>query len=121
MPRPRIVTPRSTLACDGIYAHGDIGMRVTLGVNTAFAVKRWPRVEDWSSVVRDELGVSTVQVCLDLVDLRTSATTEREASRHRTALSKPDCRLDLHRGQRLLHQPAFASQPRRQGERTALV
>jgi sugar phosphate isomerase/epimerase len=88
MPRPRIVTPRSTLACDGIYAHGDIGMRVTLGVNTAFAVKRWPRVEDWSSLVRDELGVSTVQVCLDLVDLRTSATTEREASRHRTALSK---------------------------------
>jgi sugar phosphate isomerase/epimerase len=63
-------------------------MRVTLGVNTAFAVKRWPRVEDWSSLVRDELGVSNVQVCLDLVDLRTSASTEREASRHRTALSK---------------------------------
>ena len=28
-----------------------------LGINTCFAVKRWPRVEDWAPIVRDRLGL----------------------------------------------------------------
>ena len=40
-----------------------------LGINTCFAVKRWPRPADWAPVVRDTLGLDLVQVSLDLVDL----------------------------------------------------
>lgn len=44
-------------------------MRVRLGVNTCFAVKRWPRPADWAPIVRDRLGLTVVQHSLDLVDL----------------------------------------------------
>jgi len=40
-----------------------------LGINTCFAVKRWPRPSDWAAVVRDQLGLDLVQHSLDLVDL----------------------------------------------------
>jgi D-erythrulose 1-phosphate 3-epimerase len=40
-----------------------------LGINTCFAVKRWPRPSQWAAVVRDELGLDLVQHCLDLTDL----------------------------------------------------
>jgi D-erythrulose 1-phosphate 3-epimerase len=40
-----------------------------LGINTCFAVKRWPRPADWATVVRDELGLDLVQHSLDLSDL----------------------------------------------------
>lgn len=40
-----------------------------LGINTCFAVKRWPRPEDWAAVVRDDLGLDLVQHSLDLADL----------------------------------------------------
>jgi sugar phosphate isomerase/epimerase len=40
-----------------------------LGINTCFAVKRWPRPADWAPIVADELGVDLVQHSLDLVDL----------------------------------------------------
>ncbi len=43
-----------------------------LGINTCFAVKRWPEPEDWIAVVH-ELGLDLVQHSLDLVDLETSA------------------------------------------------
>ena len=39
-----------------------------LGVNTCFAVKRWPRPADWATIVRDDLGLELVQHSLDLVD-----------------------------------------------------
>jgi sugar phosphate isomerase/epimerase len=39
----------------------------TLGINNCFAVKRWPRAQDWAPVVAD-LGVELVQHSLDLVD-----------------------------------------------------
>lgn len=42
-------------------------MRVRLGINTCFAVKRWPLVEDWGSIVHDRLGLRLVQHSLDLV------------------------------------------------------
>jgi sugar phosphate isomerase/epimerase len=42
-------------------------MRLSLGINTAFAVKRWPRPADWAPIVRDRLGLSIVQHTFDLV------------------------------------------------------
>ena len=44
-------------------------MRVELGINTCFAVKRWPRPGDWAPIVRHRLGLELVQHSLDLVDL----------------------------------------------------
>jgi sugar phosphate isomerase/epimerase len=42
-------------------------MRLRLGINTCFAVKRWPRPDDWASIVRDRLDLTLVQHSLDLV------------------------------------------------------
>lgn len=42
-------------------------MRLRLGINNCFAVKRWPLVEDWAPVIRDRLGLRLVQHSLDLV------------------------------------------------------
>jgi sugar phosphate isomerase/epimerase len=44
-------------------------MRLELGINTCFAVKRWPRPADWAPIVRDRLGLRVVEHSLDLVDL----------------------------------------------------
>ncbi len=44
-------------------------MQLRLGINTCFAVKRWPRAVDWGPIVRDRLGLRLVQHSLDLVDL----------------------------------------------------
>ena len=40
-----------------------------LGVNTCFAVKRWPEPGRWAAIVRDRLGLDLVQHSLDLVAL----------------------------------------------------
>ena len=48
-------------------------MRLQLGINTCFAVKRWPRPEDWAPVVRDRLNLALVQHSLDLVNTGASA------------------------------------------------
>jgi hypothetical protein len=42
-------------------------MRLRLGINTCFAVKRWPLVGDWAPIVHDRLGLRLVQHSLDLV------------------------------------------------------
>ncbi len=42
-------------------------MTARLGINTCFAVKRWPRPEDWAPIVRDRLGLRLVQHSFDLV------------------------------------------------------
>jgi sugar phosphate isomerase/epimerase len=44
-------------------------MRLRLGINTCFAVKRWPRPVDWAPIVAEQLGLGLVQHSLDLVDL----------------------------------------------------
>jgi D-erythrulose 1-phosphate 3-epimerase len=44
-------------------------MQLRLGVNTCFAVKRWPAPTAWGRIVRDELNLRLVQHTLDLVDL----------------------------------------------------
>lgn len=43
-------------------------MSALLGVNLAFAVKRWPEPEAWTALVRDELDVHDVQFTYDLFD-----------------------------------------------------
>jgi len=48
-------------------------MRLRLGINTCFAVKRWPRPEDWAPLVRDRLELRLVQHSLDLVNTDPSA------------------------------------------------
>jgi D-erythrulose 1-phosphate 3-epimerase len=55
-------------------------MRARLGINTCFAVKRWPRPQDWARVVREELGLDLVELSLDLIE-----DTGRADSRQRTA------------------------------------
>jgi sugar phosphate isomerase/epimerase len=42
---------------------------LALGINTCFAVKRWPRPADWAPIVARDLGLNVVQHSLDLVDL----------------------------------------------------
>lgn len=57
-----------------------------LGINTCFAVKRWPRPSDWAPLVRDELGLDVVQHSLDLTDLtRAHADVVRQAAELRQA------------------------------------
>lgn len=43
--------------------------KLVAGINTCFAVKRWPRVADWAAIVRDELGLSTVQLSMDCLPI----------------------------------------------------
>jgi sugar phosphate isomerase/epimerase len=47
-------------------------MTFVLGINTCFAVKRWPRPDEWAQIVAEELGLDVVQHSLDLVDLSAS-------------------------------------------------
>lgn len=43
-------------------------MKLRLGINTCFAVKRWPRAEDWAPIVHERLGLRLVQHSFDLVE-----------------------------------------------------
>ncbi len=42
--------------------------RIHLGINTCFAVKRWPEPEQWVQIVKDELGLDCCQFSFDLID-----------------------------------------------------
>ncbi|HZE95695.1 MAG TPA: TIM barrel protein [Planctomycetota bacterium] len=42
----------------------------TLGINTCFAVKRWPEPEEWARIVAEEFRLKTVQFTFDLMDPR---------------------------------------------------
>ena len=42
-------------------------MRARLGINTCFAVKRWPSPDDWAQKVRYDIGVDLVELSLDLM------------------------------------------------------
>jgi hypothetical protein len=70
-------------------------MRLRLGINTCFAVKRWPRPEDWAPLVRDRLGLRLVQHSFDLVDTAGRAdAVAAEADGLRAAVAAAD--LELH-------------------------
>jgi hypothetical protein len=53
-------------------------MRLRLGINTCFAVKRWPRPADWAPIVADRFKLRLVEHSFDLVDL-TAGAAESEA------------------------------------------
>jgi D-erythrulose 1-phosphate 3-epimerase len=61
-------------------------MRARLGINNCFAVKRWPRPPDWAAVVRDELGLESVELSLDLIETSTEGERQRSAESIRAAL-----------------------------------
>lgn len=66
-----------------------------LGVNTCFAVKRWPLASEWAELVRENLGVSLVQHSLDLVEPTSGAALlEVEAMSVRKACG--DFGLEMH-------------------------
>ena len=65
-----------------------------LGINTCFAVKRWPRPADWAPIVRDTLGLDLVQVSLDLVDLtHDEESLARVVDEHLEALDRHGIRI----------------------------
>jgi hypothetical protein len=77
-------------------------MRARLGINNCFALKRWPRPEDWARVVREDLGLQLVELSLDLVEgLDVPAERQRSIEVTRAALSSHGLvdRAD-HRGRR---------------------
>ncbi len=39
-----------------------------IGLNLCFAIKRWPEPDEWARIVADELGVTSVQFTMDLID-----------------------------------------------------
>ncbi|MCC6154884.1 MAG: sugar phosphate isomerase/epimerase [Candidatus Hydrogenedentes bacterium] len=43
-------------------------MQVSLGINTGFAINRFPEPDDWVGIVADELGLDTVQFTADLLN-----------------------------------------------------
>jgi sugar phosphate isomerase/epimerase len=62
-------------------------MKVNLGINTCFALKRWPRPADWASIVRNDLGLDLVELSLDLIEGTETFGGGRDAvERHRAAL-----------------------------------
>jgi sugar phosphate isomerase/epimerase len=70
-------------------------MRARLGINTCFALKRWPRPDDWAAVVRDDLGLEIVELSLDLVEgLDAPAERHRSAELTRAALSRHGLRAE---------------------------
>jgi D-erythrulose 1-phosphate 3-epimerase len=50
-----------------------------LGINTCFAVKRWPEPPRWAALVAGELGLDLVQHSLDRVDLGADAPVREQA------------------------------------------
>ncbi len=66
-------------------------MRVTLGINNCFAVKRWPLADEWAQIVAEELGLDLVQHSLDLTDLAGDA--QSDAARTRRACSAHRLRI----------------------------
>jgi sugar phosphate isomerase/epimerase len=65
-----------------------------LGINTCFAVKRWPRPADWAPIVRDTLDLELVQVSLDLVDVtRGDDSMARDVGEHLEAAGRHGLRI----------------------------
>ena len=89
-------------------------MNVNLGINTCFALKRWPRPADWASVVRNDLGLDLVELSLDLIEGTDTFGGRRDAiERHSRGArrQRPARARNLHRPVGVLARPAHASRP----------
>jgi len=70
-------------------------VRARLGINTCFAVKRWPQPGDWAQIVREELGLDLVELSLDLIEnTGTPAGREHSAGQIRSALGRYGLRAE---------------------------
>jgi sugar phosphate isomerase/epimerase len=69
-------------------------MQARLGINNCFAVKRWPRPEDWAHVVRYELGLEVVELSLDLMETSNDQERRRTAESVRAVLSEHGLRAE---------------------------
>ena len=70
-------------------------MRARLGINTCFAVKRWPRPGDWARIVREELGLEVVELSLDLIeDVGAPLSRQSAAGQIRSALDEYGLRAE---------------------------
>lgn len=89
-------------------------LQLHLGINTCFAVKRWPEPEQWVRIVTDELGLDCCQFSLDLVDplLDESATrayagrVREVAAAHHLAIHSAFTGLAAYSWSQLLHPDA---------------
>ena len=64
-------------------------MHARLGINNCFAVKRWPDPGDWAAIVKNDLGLDTVELSLDLLEgPDTPAGRDRLAEQTRAALAR---------------------------------
>lgn len=67
---------------------------MTFGVNLGFAVKRWPEPEAWCRFVREDLGLSDVQMTFDLLDPQWPSDVASEQAAHvRRAAERWDIRI----------------------------
>jgi len=65
-------------------------VRLHLGVNLAFARKRWVEPEEWARIIAEEFELKYVEFCSDLLDpvFFSEETKEQEAKKIRDAVSK---------------------------------
>ncbi|MCL4694362.1 MAG: hypothetical protein KJ060_17870 [Candidatus Hydrogenedentes bacterium] len=69
-------------------------MHVTLGINTGFAINRFPEPDDWVAVVADELGLANVQFTADLLNpFLPEAVVRREAETIRDLCARKSIRV----------------------------
>jgi len=69
-------------------------MNITLGINTGFAINRYPEPDDWIGVVSDELGLDTIQFTADLLNPFLPADlVAREADKIRSLCEKKGVRV----------------------------
>jgi sugar phosphate isomerase/epimerase len=69
-------------------------MEVTLGINTGFAINRFPEPDDWIGVVADELGLGTIQFTADLLNpFLPENLVRREADKIRKLCTKKSIRV----------------------------
>jgi sugar phosphate isomerase/epimerase len=70
-------------------------LKVSLGINTGFAINRFPEPEDWVSVVADDLGLDNIQFTADLLNpFLPEAIVAREAEKIRTLCERKNVRIE---------------------------
>lgn len=94
-------------------------MKLTLGINNCFAVKRWPRPDEWAEIVSDQLGLKVVQHSLDLSELDGNLDADAKAvsdacERHRLRIDSVFTGLAAYSANLML---APSSDDRQRGER----
>lgn len=70
-------------------------MDIALGINTGFAINRYPEPEEWTRIVAEELGLDTVQFTADLLNpFLPAEIVDREADRIRELCDRRGIRVE---------------------------